>query len=278
MIGLPLVRPLTFSEVETLVGWARVEGWNPGFADASVFHAADPEGFTGCFVDGEMAAGISAVRYGSDFGFIGLYIAHPDFRGKGYGRKVWDAGMVYLEGRTIGLDGVPEQQANYRSMGFEPAYETYRWSGSFAADAADGVIGITPDLVPLVIDYDRKFFPPERDAFLAEWLKPPRYAKAIVEEGEVRGYAVCRECHDGYKVGPLFAEDINRAVLLLRASAAAAGGETLHIDVPAPQAEFSAHLSGLGFSKGFTTARMYRGTAPTVQIPGIFGVTTLELG
>ncbi|MGK6314846.1 hypothetical protein [Neorhizobium sp. DT-125] len=109
-------------------------------------------------------------------------------------------------------------------------------------------------------------------------MNPPRYAKAIVEDGKLSGYAVCRQCHDGYKVGPLFADDINLAVLLLRASPAAAGGETLHIDVPASQAEFSAHLSGLGFSKGFTTARMYRGRAPTVQIQGIFGVTTLELG
>ncbi|MGK6314845.1 GNAT family N-acetyltransferase [Neorhizobium sp. DT-125] len=167
MTALPLVRPLTRGEVETLMDWARVEGWNPGLADASAFHAADPEGFIGCFVNGAMAAGISAVRYGSDFGFIGLYIAHPDFRGKGYGQTVWDAGMAHLEGRTIGLDGVPEQQANYRSMGFEPVYETFRWSGSFAAGATNRVVDITPDLISVVVDYDRKFFPSQRDAFLA---------------------------------------------------------------------------------------------------------------
>jgi GNAT superfamily N-acetyltransferase len=121
----PTIRALTSFEVEQLVDWARIEGWNPGFVDAPALHAADPQGFIGCFVDGQMAAGISAVRYGSDFGFIGLYITRPDFRGKGFGRKVWDAGMAHLDSRTIGLDGVPEQQANYRSMGFEPAYETF---------------------------------------------------------------------------------------------------------------------------------------------------------
>ncbi|MCC2612997.1 GNAT family N-acetyltransferase [Neorhizobium sp. Rsf11] len=274
----PIIRPLTLAETTTLVDWARSEGWNPGLADAPAFYAADPQGFIGCFVDDEMAAGISAVRYGADFGFIGLYIAHPDFRGKGYGRKVWDAGMAHLEGRTVGLDGVPEQQSNYRSMGFETAYQTLRWSGSLVGDAANEVVGITAALTTTVTAFDRKFFPSERDAFLAEWLKPPRLAKAVLKDSEIRGYAVGRKCHDGYKIGPLFAESMADAERLLRACAAEAGGALLHIDVPASQAEFSDHLAAYGFSKGFTTARMYRGKAPVVQMQGVFGITTLELG
>ncbi len=48
------------------------------------------------------AAGISAVRYGR-FGFIGLYICHPEFRGQGLGRQVWDAGMAHLAVGSSGL-------------------------------------------------------------------------------------------------------------------------------------------------------------------------------
>ena len=40
-----------------------------------------------------MAAGISAVVYGRTFGFIGLYIAKPEFRSRGFGCAVWDDGM-----------------------------------------------------------------------------------------------------------------------------------------------------------------------------------------
>ena len=67
-----------------------------------------------------MVAGISAVDYGAGVGFIGLYICRPDMRGLGYGRAVWDAGMARLAKATIGLDGVPAQQANYRNIGFVP--------------------------------------------------------------------------------------------------------------------------------------------------------------
>lgn len=272
------IRALTSFEVEQLVDWARIEGWNPGFADGPALYAADPKGFIGCFVDGQMAAGISAVRYGSYFGFIGLYIAHADFRGKGHGRKVWDAGMAHLDGRTIGLDGVPEQQSNYRSMGFEPAYETFRWSGRLAGSHDADVAAITDDMVAAVLGYDQAFFPAERDTFLTAWLKPPRAAKVIIRDGNVCGYAVCRKCHDGYKVGPLFAQTADDAQKLLSACAAEIGDETLHIDVPAAQTEFCTYLEAYRFTKGFTTARMYRGPAPAVEMSGVFGITTLELG
>lgn len=210
MSGEIELRPLTLPEVEVLLDWAKSEGWNPGLADAAAFQAADPEGFIGCFVDGEMAAGMSAVRYGEDFGFIGLYIAHPAFRGRGLGRRVWDAGMQHVSGRTVGLDGVPEQQANYRSMGFEPAYQTHRWSGTLSPGNTGAVRTAGPSDTAAILAYDRDLFPAARDAFLTEWLQPPRAVKLLVREGQVHGYAVCRPCHEGWKIGPLFADSTLR--------------------------------------------------------------------
>jgi GNAT superfamily N-acetyltransferase len=274
----PVIRPLTLAETETLVDWARVEGWNPGLADAPAFHAADPLGFLGCFVGGRMASGIAAVRYGADFGFIGLYIAHPDFRGQGLGRRVWDAGLAHLAGRTIGLDGVPAQQANYRSAGFEAAYETVRWSGTLAGRSDASVTPLTPDLLPAIARYDRRHFPAERDAFLAAWIAAPRIAKVIVRDGAVRGYAVVRRCVDGCKIGPLFADTPADADALLAACALEAAGAVLHIDVPESQRAFADSLAARGFSRGFLTARMYRGPAPTIDLAGVYGVTSLELG
>ena len=65
------------AELELAIDWAAVEGWNPGLADATPFHVADPAGFLIGLVDGTPAAVISVVRYGQDFGFLGFYIAAP---------------------------------------------------------------------------------------------------------------------------------------------------------------------------------------------------------
>ena len=268
---------LSLAEVETLVAWAAGEGWNPGLRDAAAFHAADPQGFLGAFVEGRMAAGISAVDYGG-FGFIGLYICRPDMRGRGYGRAVWDAGMARLSQTTVGLDGVPVQQANYRSMGFAPAYRTFRFSGRLpAAGLSAEVHPVEPDLLPALGEFDRRFFPAARPSFLEGWLAPPNIALAKIGEGGIQGYGVVRECREGFKIGPLFAVDEIAAADLLAALNAQCPGE-VQIDVPEDKENFADLLLRAGFSRGFETARMYRGPAPELDGSGIFGISTLELG
>src|SRR5215210_8936288 len=92
-----VIRPGSRGELDLTVEWAANEGWNPGLSDAECFYAADPEGFLLAFRDGEPVASISVVRYGSDFGFLGLYIVRPNLRGRGYGYQLWRAGMAHLE-------------------------------------------------------------------------------------------------------------------------------------------------------------------------------------
>ncbi|MER9834452.1 GNAT family N-acetyltransferase [Mesorhizobium sp. M0145] len=274
------IRTLAREEVQTLVDWAAAEGWNPGLNDAGLFQAADPQGFIGAFIDGEMAAGISAVAYGDGFGFIGLYICRPDKRGQGHGKVVWDAGTARLGKRTIGLDGVVEQQANYRSMGFAPAYRTIRFMGSPNVPAAVGndIRAIGPELVPDILDYDRRFFPGPRRSFLEHWLRPPHMALAILKGGAIAGYGVARQCRDGCKIGPLFADSLDAASHLFAALAHMSGPGNVHLDVPETSRQFADLLSSAGLQPGFETARMYKGKAPQLMQSGVFAITTLELG
>jgi len=130
------IRTMSRREVDTAVEWAAAEGWNPGWGDGACIHAADPGGFLVGLLDDEPVATISVVKYGSAFGFLGLYIVKPAQRGRGYGFRVWNAGLAHLGGRTIGLDGVVAQQANYRRSGFVLAYRNVRYQGSIAVPPA----------------------------------------------------------------------------------------------------------------------------------------------
>lgn len=281
MAGDVEIRVLEAGEVEDLVGWAALEGWNPGHGDAAAFRSADPDGFFGCFVDGRLAAGISAVRYGSSFGFIGLYICHPDFRGQGLGRQVWEAGMAHLADRFVGLDGVVEQQANYGRMGFVSAYDTLRWSIDRVATlrSPDAGCHAVRDIdVPEILAFDRAYFPERRESFVATWLQPPRRAFVCRRQGAVSGYAVVRPCLSGYKIGPLFAVDGRTAEDLLKICLTSVTGAEVHLDVPSYQKGFGYLLGRLGFKPGFKTARMYYGPAPEIQRSGVYAITSLELG
>ncbi|HWU64450.1 MAG TPA: GNAT family N-acetyltransferase [Ensifer sp.] len=273
------IRTLTLPEVRQLVQWAALEGWNPSPADADAFFCADPDGFLGCFLAGHLVAGISAVSYGKTFGFIGLYIARQDFRGKGYGVQVWQAAMARLGGRTIGLDGVPAQQANYEKMGFRRAYGSARWSGRlFNLPPSSEVISATRQDFHDILPFDRRFFPADRDLFLKNWLSEPRDCYVARDANGLTGYVVVRKCLEGYKIGPLFAVDDQTAIALLAACGDTVGGEVVFLDVPETRESFARSLIDLGFQAGFQTARMYLGPPPSIGLSGVYAATTLELG
>lgn len=273
------IRSLSAAEAVRLVDWAREEGWNPAPGDAEAFYAADRFGMIGAFVDGEMAAGISAIRYGRSYGFIGLYIAAPKFRGQGHGRAVWDAGMAWLHRRTIGLDGVPAQQQNYAQMGFVATYGSARFAGRpvFDPDGAAGVSYRTPtrDDFAEIAALDRRYFPEPREAFVRAWLTEPRRWLLAFLDGRLVGMAALRPCAVGAKLGPLVAESDEIALALVARLAANWDGE-IQIDAPLVNSGFIAALEAAGMVRSFETARMYRGPAPVTLVP--HAVTTLELG
>jgi len=270
-------------DIAMLRAWAAQEGWNPGRLDGTAFHAADPHGFFVGRLGDEPVASLSAVRYGTDFGFIGFYITRPDLRGQGYGIQVWQHGMKHLDGRNVGLDGVVDQQDNYRRSGFRLAWNNIRYEGvpAVAGPVPDGVRLVDARTVPFaeLARYDRRFFPAARDAFLSAWIGLPGHTvRVAVDAGGLCGLGVLRPAESGSRVGPLYAASPEIAAALLRELAAVTPGSSVAVDVPDVNAPSVALMEGAGMSPSFRTARMYTGPEPEVDRPGIFGVSSLELG
>ncbi|MGW6837988.1 GNAT family N-acetyltransferase [Streptomyces sp. NPDC054949] len=269
------------ADMEMIRAWADEEGWNPGDTDRFAFAVADPDGFLVGRLGGEPVACVSAVRYGTGFGFIGFYIARPRVRGQGYGIRLWKAAMSRLDGRLVGLDGVVEQQDNYRRSGFRPAWNNVRHEGVPQAGDDGGVRVVDAATLPFsrLAAYDRKFFPEPRDAFLSAWTGlPGRTALAAVRDGQVEGLGVVRPCSGASRVGPLYAATPEVAAALLRRLAEHAPGGEIAVDVPDANPTATALLAALGLVPTFEAARMYTGPAPTVDLPGLYGVASLELG
>ena len=273
------IRAMSRAELELTLDWAAAEGWNPGRHDATPFHVTDPPGFLMGLVDGRPAATISVVRYPGGFGFLGCYIVAPELRGRGYGRRIWDAGLAYLHGCTVGLDGVVAQQDNYRRSGFAYAWPNFRFGGALPGRADPGLVDARTVPMDRLLELDRDLFPAARPAFLAAWLAMPESTSlALVEDGRVQGLGCLRRCRTGHKIGPLYAPDRAVAERLLLALAARAGGAELFLDVPGPNDEAMALAHGLGLTVRFETARMYKGPTPALPVHRIFGITTFELG
>ncbi len=73
------------------------------------------------------------------------------------------------------------------------------------------------------------------------------------------GFGVIRACLEGLKIGPLYAETERIAEELLIALAATARGDTIYLDVPAPNTAAIRLAERHGMKPIFETARMYTG-------------------
>jgi len=277
-------RPMTQAEVRTLVGWAAREGWNPGAHDAAAFWLADPEGFLALEVGGELAGGGGIVRHNNQFGFMGLFILEPKFRGQGLGHRLWYERRDRLKSRlsapaTIGLDAVAAMIPFYARGGFEPHYRHVRYSGQPQPAVSDEVVDLATVPRQQIHDYDRHCFPGPRPAYLDAWLAQPlAHPLAVCREGTLAGYGLLRKCSPGWKLGPLMAEDLEVADLILRHAASLAGAEPIFLDTPENNPAARELCSRHNMQPVFECTRMYLGPAPRLDHHKIFGITTLELG
>lgn len=261
-----------------VLDWAADEGWNPGLDDAAAFHAADPEGFFLALEEDVPVAAISIVNHSDDFAFLGLYLVRPDWRGRGMGLGLWQAAIPHAGARTIGLDGVEDQQANYARSGFVHAGATARFCGRVTPLRDPAVRTATEPDIPALTASEAAASGWSKPAYMRAWLVGSTSRASFVLEGPegLRGFATARRCRSGAKIGPLVSDSAETACRLI-AHAADAFGADVMIDVPVSATELSALCHDLGLVPGFRTARMYRGPTSPVAHP-CYAVASLELG
>lgn len=275
------VRTMRRREVEVAVDWAAQEGWNPGNHDAEAFYAADPEGFFIAELDGEPIGSVSVVNYSETFAFAGLYILKPEYRNRGYGSRLFAAGMAHAGDRNIGGDGVLAMQEKYRTRsGFTLAYRNIRFEGAGGGNEPEGPVDIAGVPFEPLAAYDARHFPASRPRFLAAWVRQEgACGRAVLgEDGDVAGYGVIRRCRHGYKIGPLFADTPEIAGEIFLALSAQASSGPVYLDVPEPNAAAVALAQRQGMVPVFETARIYTKAVPDLPLDEVFGVTSFELG
>ena len=276
------IRTMKQDEVNLAIEWAAKEGWNPGIHDADCYYFADSNGFFIGVLGDEPIATISAVKYGKSFGFLGFYIVKPEYRGKGFGMKIWNEGLKYLHGRNIGLDGVVAQQENYKKSGFKFAYRNIRYQGNGGGKFPknSSVIKLSEINFEAVNFYDQKLFPENRTEFLKSWVnQSDNKALGILKDNKLAGFGVIRKCNSAYKIGPLFADNADLAEeLFLALKSQIKSTDKFFLDTPEINKAAVNLAKTYKMNVVFETARMYTKEAPNISVNKIFGVTSFELG
>jgi GNAT superfamily N-acetyltransferase len=279
------LKKLNKSGLRTLIDWASNEGWNPGKNDAEVFWNTDPDGFYGFYYENQLIAGGAIISYNKEYGFMGLFIVHRDFRNKGIGKKLWHFRRDLLINKLnpnapIGMDGVLAMQSFYNRGGFNIAFRDERYEfNSKTIPFSINVSPINKEDFEKINEYDSIYFGCQRAIFLKNWLQMPE-SKAIkyTENDRILGYAVIRKAETGYKIGPLFANNQKIAEELFKSCLSIAPNNSVFLDIPTTNQNAVSLVKKYNGKYVFECARMYYGEAPKIVVNNIYGITTFELG
>ena len=273
------------------------EGWRPGLKDAECFLACDP---TAAFVgelNGKPIATVRISKYGDSFAFIGAYLVDKEYRGKGYGLKIFNAAVSSVKPTSnIGLYAFLHLEKMYERGGFRSYFYAARYDFHLPTAMAcfPGIVKKISVEVKAIEDvelenlflYDRHVFGFERSAFLSRLLRAAGTLGyvAVNREGSIVGYISARPTflkEEGYLIGPLFANSKAIAKRLLKALFE----KLLHQEKATPLVcmdastkqgmELGEELQG---KKVFDFVYMVTKDLPNTCLEKQFGVTNTELG
>lgn len=277
-----LIKQMKESEIQIAIDWADKEGWNPGLHDAKNFWQADPHGYFIGLLDGVPIAVGSAVVYDEHFAFCGLYIVKPEYRQQGFGIQLTHERLKYTGNRITGIDGVLENVSKYQKIGYVAAHKNIRFELTTFPQAmlySAQVVDLKKIDFTTLENFERPYFPAKRTNFLKCWIEQAdAYALGYIERDELKGYGVIRKCKKGYKIGPLFAKTPIAAQELFESLCNRVTEGPIYLDVPEINEDALKLVSQYQMKPTFEVMRMYRNGFPNMDLEGIYGITTYELG
>ena len=250
--GTFLVRGASPGDLKVVNRLSILHNWHFGPYELSCGYAFDPSGFFVGELDGQVIGHINAVKYPGHSAFIGVFIVQKEFRGRGYGKKIWDTAWGTLDhSSTIGLDAAHNMVSKYESYGFRTVWRSSIAQLNFekivknlaGAEVPSGVSikSIRTIDFDKLVEYDASVFGAPRHKLLEKWINIPGSLGwgAVDESGNVLGYtAIKRTINDmgtefGLSMAPLYANNDSIAKGLLKVA-----GETCLANEAVSETEF----------------------------------------
>jgi GNAT superfamily N-acetyltransferase len=249
--------------------------WNQNEADWRFF-LSKGQAFGIRDSDGVLVASAALLPYTSGNAWISMVLVTANRRRRGLATKLVDVCLTEAakQGLTTWLDATPAGATVYGPLGFVPTIELrrLRLENSTAGKAATPALPSSHDPGDF-ISRDARAMGFDRSALLAELGGRPN--SRLLSNGNA--VALVRDGRKARHIGPLFADNADRALALVNDIVRSETGPVL-IDAVSTQDEFLDGLTGSGWNieRPFQRMRFGPATASPVQLP--FAVAGPEFG
>ena len=252
-------------------------GWNQTEQDWRNLLALAPEGCFGIDCDVALVATSAAVCYGRALAWIGMVLTAPEYRGRGFARRLMDRTLAFLEAQGvewIKLDATDMGRPLYLRLGFEEEGPVERWCLARVEDPP--AVHLPPARVEDVAAWDGEVFGANRAAVLAQ---------VAVETAAVpgEGYALGRPGTKAAYFGPCVCRSAEAARTLLEWFLARHAGESVFWDLLPGNTAALSLARAFGFEPRRRLVRMSLSKAPEAgpfrhNDAAVFAIAGFEYG
>lgn len=299
------IRNMAFPELNKIrESWLVNEGWPAVKHGLPATYSLDPDGFYCLEKEQETIASISFVAYPEiKMAYVGFYVVPPTYRGQGYGKTIFKMAESFTTANrditTIGLNCHNSMSAMYNKWGFRTVTVDDIWKLTATDESpvkksknllVNNIASSRHEaMLDALVNYDASVFGTKRFDFLYKFINKPETITAIYTDGEViKGYGIISsrlpakaEPHNSYRIGPLYANDLDIARSLLQQlveSINLKSQESVFLETPGNNPASEKMLTMFEFQKIASMDKMYKGTEPKFDTKKMFCYTSLATG
>jgi len=278
--GQVVLRPMTAGDLEAATELSREQSWPHREEDWNLFLELG-EGIV-ADLDGTVVGTIMGWRFGKDAATLGMVIVSNAAQGRGIGRKLTEAMLEKLKGRSILLNATEDGLPLYAKLGFVEIGTVFQHQAPAPtvplAELVPGErvrpMGAADDCLTEM--YSRACGMDRTELFSA--LVASSNTVVLTRDHLPVGFALFRRFGRGWSIAPVAAPDEGGAKALISHWLGANTGSFCRLDVT-EESGLSAWLEELGLPRVGTVKTMVLGSAP-VGDPSVhaYGLAAQALG
>jgi GNAT superfamily N-acetyltransferase len=268
------LREMRMEDIDSGLTLCRHANWNQLAADWEFFLKASPHG---CRVaeteSGDVVGTVTTISYEERFSWIGMVLVHPSHRRKGIGTQLLREAMLLLKNLpAIKLDATPTGREVYKRLGFKDEYEIVRMhrppSPGRATITTTSVRPMSEKDLAEIYNLDRSVFGADRRFLLHQMLlRSTDYNFVIKNKAKVTGFCLGRPGFNFDHIGPIVAESVGDANMLLSAALSKASEKAVIVDASQHSVQWNNILTDIGFKQSRPFIRMYSGSNSYAGLP-----------
>jgi GNAT superfamily N-acetyltransferase len=267
------LRLLTRDDIPAAAQLSAEAGWNQTASDWRMLTEVAPESCFAIEVRGALAATTTLVCYGRRLGWIGMVLTTPQYRGRGFARRLLREALAQADRRkieTVKLDATDQGRPLYQQMEFRFEQTVERWSRAGSGNATQ-MPSQPPSPAP-EWHSDTEAFGADRSHLLGKLAQQnPSFSLS-------QSYLCIRAGRQAAYLGPAVCEDPEIAGSLIGRGLQAADSSRWSWDLFPNNADAVALARQLGFTPQRHLSRMVRGPDLQGKQESIYAIAGFELG